>query len=91
MPLAVEGHRWGSATQRDLRAAEDLVTQPGNQGVLNWPACSGNPAETLRAGDVLASTLSGGGSGWFLLDEVGKQLAFLPADWAQQDAMSRSW
>lgn len=91
MPLAVEGHRCGSASQCDIRAAEEVVAQPGEQSVLNWPTCLGNPAEALRAGDVLAFTLSGGGSGWFLLDEGGKQLAFLPVEWAQQDAMSRSW
>jgi len=88
-PLKVTGV--DSQANGDIHVAVEVVGQPGQHGVLNWPARAGNPAETLRTGDVLAFKPSDEGSGWFLNDQGGQPLAFLPTESAQQSVMSTLW
>lgn len=75
----------------DIHVAVEVVGQPGQHGVLNWPAREDNPAEALRAGDVLAFTPSDEGAGWFVGGEDGQSLTFLPAERARQGATSARW
>jgi hypothetical protein len=75
----------------DIHVAVEVAGQPGQHGVLNWPARADNPAKALHAGDVLAFTPSDEGAGWFVRDEGGQPLAFLPTESAQQSAMSTPW
>jgi hypothetical protein len=75
----------------DIHVAVEVAGQPGQHGVLNWPARADNPAKALHAGDVLEFTPSDEGAGWFVRDEGGQSLAFLPTEPALQSVMSTPW
>ena len=75
----------------DIHIAVEVVGEPGQHGVLNWPARADNPAKALHAGNILAFAPSDGGAGWLVRDEGGQLLAFLPTESALQNVMSTPW
>lgn len=64
---------------------------PADLAVVQWPARDDNPAQALKAGDVLAFTPTEAGAGWMVADAQGTQLAFLPTTDAAASNLSERW
>ena len=64
---------------------------PADLAVVQWPARDDNPAQALKAGDVLAFTPTEAGAGWMVADAKGTQLAFLPTTDAAASNLSERW